>query len=284
MQLKEAYRKATALFKKRGWKVFKFQRETWKAYASGKSGLVHAPTGTGKTYAVWVPPLLEWMVEEQANETQREHPSLRVLWITPLRALVEDTRISLLELCRRNGPAFMDGRARETGDASGGEQNPPKKTPSFLPSNHSRKPFRAPIYPDFKQSASELKRSSWTNGMNCFRPNGGSNRALLGQASKWNPRVHLGIVCHSGQPGASPSRPFSDLLPRKAHRRWSSKKVSNRIHHSERHGALSLGRTPGWEARGTSRRKNRKRGNQPRIHKRSFSNRILVQRFAYDQT
>ncbi|NNM26549.1 MAG: hypothetical protein HKO59_11305, partial [Phycisphaerales bacterium] len=36
-----------------GWTPFDFQRETWAAMAAGASGLVHAPTGTGKTQAVW---------------------------------------------------------------------------------------------------------------------------------------------------------------------------------------------------------------------------------------
>ena len=50
--------KINDFFKSRNWKAFPFQNKTWKAYREGKSGLVHAPTGTGKTYAVWVPPLL----------------------------------------------------------------------------------------------------------------------------------------------------------------------------------------------------------------------------------
>jgi hypothetical protein len=31
-------------FRERGWKPFPFQKETWAAYAAGKSGLLHAPT------------------------------------------------------------------------------------------------------------------------------------------------------------------------------------------------------------------------------------------------
>jgi len=43
-----------AWFEARGWKPFKFQREVWKAVAAGHSGLLHATTGAGKTYAVWL--------------------------------------------------------------------------------------------------------------------------------------------------------------------------------------------------------------------------------------
>ena len=40
-------------FKKRGWNAQKFQKECWKAYSEGKDGILHAPTGSGKTYAIW---------------------------------------------------------------------------------------------------------------------------------------------------------------------------------------------------------------------------------------
>ena len=35
-------------FADRGWEPFPFQREVWQAMAAGGSGLLHAPTGTGK--------------------------------------------------------------------------------------------------------------------------------------------------------------------------------------------------------------------------------------------
>src|SRR3954465_285386 len=38
----------------RGWQSFPFQREVWTAVAEGRSGLLHATTGSGKTYAVWL--------------------------------------------------------------------------------------------------------------------------------------------------------------------------------------------------------------------------------------
>ncbi len=79
-----------AWFQARGWKPFAFQREVWDAYLHGGSGLIHAATGTGKTYAAWLGPLIEWM-----NSGGDDYPPLRVLWITPLRALVADTEQSL---------------------------------------------------------------------------------------------------------------------------------------------------------------------------------------------
>ncbi len=40
-------------FDAQGWFVQAFQREVWGHMAAGRSGLLNAPTGTGKTYAVW---------------------------------------------------------------------------------------------------------------------------------------------------------------------------------------------------------------------------------------
>jgi ATP-dependent Lhr-like helicase len=77
-------------FASRGWRAFAFQEEVWGAYLNGESGLIHAATGTGKTYAAWLGPLMEWMAEGG-----EKNPPLRVLWITPLRALVADTENAL---------------------------------------------------------------------------------------------------------------------------------------------------------------------------------------------
>jgi ATP-dependent Lhr-like helicase len=75
-------------FVRRGWMPFPFQREVWHAYLAGESGLIHATTGAGKTYAAWLGPLAEWLAREASGRTT---PALRVLWITPLRALAADT-------------------------------------------------------------------------------------------------------------------------------------------------------------------------------------------------
>jgi ATP-dependent helicase Lhr and Lhr-like helicase len=84
-------------FAGRGWEAFDFQREVWAAYRAGESGLIHAATGTGKTYAAWMGPLLEWMDDPAplASKRRADAPALRVLWITPLRALAGDTEAAL---------------------------------------------------------------------------------------------------------------------------------------------------------------------------------------------
>src|SRR5262245_38603225 len=88
-------------FASRGWTPFQFQRDVWSAYLAGDSGLIHAATGTGKTLAAWGGPLLEWLAESshrpEAESRVRRNaaPPLRVLWITPLRALAADTEEAL---------------------------------------------------------------------------------------------------------------------------------------------------------------------------------------------
>lgn len=79
-----------AWFAARGWTPFPFQRAAWAAYLAGESGLIHAATGTGKTYAAWFGPVAEALVHGDAGP-----PGLRLLWVTPLRALAADTAATL---------------------------------------------------------------------------------------------------------------------------------------------------------------------------------------------
>ncbi len=69
----------------KGWEPFPFQNEVCDAFLQGKSGLLNAPTGSGKTYALWVPCILEHLQSQQTGST-----GVQVLWITPLRALAKD--------------------------------------------------------------------------------------------------------------------------------------------------------------------------------------------------
>ena len=84
-------------FESRGQKPFRFQQNAWKAYEEGSSGLVHSATGTGKTLAVWLGPILEWLRQNKNRDewNPKSPPALRVLWITPLKALAGDTENAL---------------------------------------------------------------------------------------------------------------------------------------------------------------------------------------------
>lgn len=103
-------------FEQQGWSPFDYQREVWSAYRRGESGLLHAPTGTGKTYAIWFAVLMEWMARNEHPWTEGETPPLQVVWVTPLRALSSDTVRALERAAGDLGlPWRVEGR---TGDTS----------------------------------------------------------------------------------------------------------------------------------------------------------------------
>ncbi len=108
-------------FAARGWEPFAFQREVWEAYARGESGLIHAATGTGKTYAAWMGPVLEALAERGAPKKLRRRADatpLRVLWITPLRALAADTEQALARPVQELGlPWTVESRTGDTSQA-----------------------------------------------------------------------------------------------------------------------------------------------------------------------
>jgi ATP-dependent helicase Lhr and Lhr-like helicase len=119
-------------FSSRGWAPFPFQREVWQGYLSGRSGLVHAATGTGKTYAAWLGPLIEWMAEDEpVKRSRRIAPPLRVLWLTPLRALAADTAEALAEPLRDlDLPWTLETRTGDTSPATRARQR--RRLPSAL--------------------------------------------------------------------------------------------------------------------------------------------------------
>ena len=73
-------------FEKQGWEPFAFQTQTWTAFLQGKNGLLNAPTGSGKTYALWIPVILNYIKQNPDYKTKHK-PGLKAIWITPLRAL-----------------------------------------------------------------------------------------------------------------------------------------------------------------------------------------------------
>jgi ATP-dependent Lhr-like helicase len=119
---KEVLRIGTDWVASKKWRPFPFQLETWKAYLDGKSGLLNAPTGSGKTYALWIPCILEFLKE---NNKEEVIPGVRVLWVTPLRALAKDIQRAMQQVCDD-----MDIRwtvALRTGDTSTSQRQAQKK-------------------------------------------------------------------------------------------------------------------------------------------------------------
>ncbi len=115
---------AKAWFERRKWKPFRFQTKTWKAYLNGYSGLLNAPTGTGKTYALVVPIALEGL---QNNGSKQ---GLQAIWVTPLRALSKDIANAARIFIKEIG---LDWEvAVRTGDTSLAEKQKIKKKPPQL--------------------------------------------------------------------------------------------------------------------------------------------------------
>lgn len=110
-----------AWFASRKWQPFDFQIQAWRAFVTGTSGLIHSPTGTGKTLAAWMG-LIESEVQRAANLGSPDSPGsgppgLRALWLTPLRALATDTASSLQSACDGLGLGWKV--ELRTGDTSG---------------------------------------------------------------------------------------------------------------------------------------------------------------------
>ena len=89
MSQEELFEIGRAWFAQQGWQPSPFQLEAWQCCLEGHSGLVNAPTGSGKTYALALPILLEF-IAAHPQERGRVDNGLQALWITPLRALAKE--------------------------------------------------------------------------------------------------------------------------------------------------------------------------------------------------
>ncbi len=134
-----------AWFTHNGWQPFPFQRQVWEAISTGTSGMLHATTGAGKTYAVWLGALTKFAhvqvpptpdsVSLDKIESKPKHklhaPPLTVLWITPMRALAADTERALTAPVADLGLDWTIGL--RTGDTTGSERaRQAKKLPTAL--------------------------------------------------------------------------------------------------------------------------------------------------------
>lgn len=123
MTIDQAVKRTEAWYAENDWTVFDFQRQAWQAWHAGESGLIHSPTGSGKTLAAWLGPLQAALSDDTADD------GLKVLWITPLRALANDTRNSLEAACvALDLDLEVDIR---TGDTSSSRRTKQREKPPF---------------------------------------------------------------------------------------------------------------------------------------------------------
>ncbi|WP_254427025.1 ligase-associated DNA damage response DEXH box helicase [Herbaspirillum sp. VT-16-41] len=107
-------------FAQRRWEIFDFQRQVWQAAQQGRSGLLHAGTGAGKTYAVWFGALLHAEPGLDRIDAPTTTQGLRILWIAPMRALAADTLRALQAPLADLLPHWQAGM--RTGDTGSGER------------------------------------------------------------------------------------------------------------------------------------------------------------------
>ena len=79
-------------FKSNGWRPQDFQIDCWEHYNKGENIMLHAPTGTGKTYAIW------GGILNESFELKKIKEGINIIWITPLRALAVEIQKSTQQL------------------------------------------------------------------------------------------------------------------------------------------------------------------------------------------
>ncbi|MBO0331208.1 ligase-associated DNA damage response DEXH box helicase [[Muricauda] lutisoli] len=119
MKQKELFQIAENWFQDQNWKPFPFQKESWKAFLDGKHGLLNAPTGSGKTYALWFPIVLNY-IKNHPNYKTKHKKGLKAIWITPLRALSQEIKQSAERITKDLGTQMTVGI--RTGDTSAKER------------------------------------------------------------------------------------------------------------------------------------------------------------------
>jgi ATP-dependent Lhr-like helicase len=124
MNRNELYSVAENWFIEQEWKPFKFQKDTWTAFLQGKNGLLNAPTGSGKTYALWFPIVLNYIKNNPDYKTKHKK-GLKAIWITPLRALSNEIKQSAERITQDLGTQMTVGI--RTGDTSTKERSQQKR-------------------------------------------------------------------------------------------------------------------------------------------------------------
>ncbi|MGI4019867.1 MAG: ligase-associated DNA damage response DEXH box helicase [Janthinobacterium lividum] len=114
-----------AWYKTKKWKQFAFQQEMEAAYLAGNSGLLNAPTGSGKTFALFLPFLADYINANPKDYQTKKNNGLLLLWITPLRALTNDIRKAMQSVCDDLGFPWTIGT--RTGDTTTAERNALRK-------------------------------------------------------------------------------------------------------------------------------------------------------------
>jgi len=125
MTNQQLYSLAEDWFKHQNWTPHSFQLNTWAAFLGGKHGLLNAPTGSGKTYALWFPIILNYIKNNPEYKTKHKK-GLKAIWITPLRALSQEIKQSAERVIRDLDTQLTVGI--RSGDTSAAERAKQRKS------------------------------------------------------------------------------------------------------------------------------------------------------------
>lgn len=103
------YKVVNDWFRSRHLAPFRFQEETWQHIINGRSGLVNAPTGCGKTFSVFLGAVIDFINEHPIDYQKKHGGGLRLLWVTPLRALAKDIGRAMEEVVAALGMQWRIG-------------------------------------------------------------------------------------------------------------------------------------------------------------------------------
>jgi len=102
-------------FKSRGWKPREHQLQLLAKAKAGRSVLLVAPTGAGKTLAGFLPSLTELAEREAGRGTAKDKRGLHTLYISPLKALATDIARNLEAPVQEMGlPVRIETRTGDT--------------------------------------------------------------------------------------------------------------------------------------------------------------------------
>lgn len=125
-QSSEGYKIVQKWLSEKDFVPFGFQMETWEKFGKNYSGMVIAPTGFGKTFSVFLAVIIDFL-----NHPENYKDGLKLLWITPLRALAKDIAKAMTEAIDEIG---LDWKvAVRNGDTPQSERvSQTKKMPDIL--------------------------------------------------------------------------------------------------------------------------------------------------------
>jgi ATP-dependent Lhr-like helicase len=103
------YKTINSWLTSKGYQPFLFQQQAWQHIINGESGLVNAPTGTGKTFSVFLGALIQFINNHPKTYQTKSKSGLQLLWITPLRALAKDIGRALEEVIEELGLQWKVG-------------------------------------------------------------------------------------------------------------------------------------------------------------------------------